>query len=98
MKDRDTEVPRGIFEDLEGEPCGLCTRPATELTALPWQQIDGSKGVDYVCESCRAVLEVSQAVLDYKVEDENEIITTIALAANEGLSWIRKADQPPEDF
>jgi hypothetical protein len=98
MKDRDTELSTGAIEDLEGEPCGLCERPATELTVLPWQQMDGSKGVDYGCESCRAVLEVSQGVLDYEIEDENEIITTIALAANEGLSWIRKADQPPEHF
>jgi hypothetical protein len=98
MKDGDTEVPRSVIEDPEGGPCDLCAKPATERTALPWRQIDGSKGVDYACESCRAVLEVAQGVLDYKVEDEIEIVTTIALAGYEGLSWLEKADQSPEDF
>jgi hypothetical protein len=96
--DRDIEVGKIYFEEAEGDPCDLCARLATELAPLPWEQQHGSRGVDCACESCRAVLEVAQGLLDNKVEDENEIITTIALAANAGLSWTEKAEQPPDDF
>jgi hypothetical protein len=95
--DRDIEVGKICFEEAEGDPCDLCARLATELAPRPWEQ-HGSKGVDCACESCRAVLEVAQGLLDNKVEDENEIITTIALAANAGLTWTEKAEQPPDDF
>ena len=79
---KDIELGKGFFiEDEEVSPCALCARRTTELAALPWKQKDGSKGVDYACESCRAVLEVAQGLLDNEIKDENEIITMIALAS-----------------
>ena len=96
---KDIETGRGYFiEDDEVNSCDLCARRTTELAALPWKQKDGSEGVDYACESCRAVLEVAQGLLDNKIEDENEIITTLALASYAGLSWTEVAEQPPEHF
>ena len=87
-----------FIEDDESDPCSLCARLATDLAELYWEQTDGSKGVDYACESCLAALEVAQGLLDNKIEDENEIITTIALAAYAGLAWIEEEKQPPELF
>jgi hypothetical protein len=96
---KDIELGEGFFIfDEEVSPCDLCARLTTELAALPWKQEDGSKRVDYACESCRAVLEVAQGLLDNEIKDENEIITTIALASYAGLSWTEVAEQPPEYF
>jgi hypothetical protein len=82
-----------FFEDLEGDPCELCARQTMERIEIPWKLKDGSKGTDYACDSCLAVLEVAQGLLDNRVKDENEIITTIALAAQAGLSWTEAANQ-----
>lgn len=96
---KDIEIGKGYFvEDTEVNPCDLCARRTTELAALPWKQKDGSKGVDYACDLCRAVLKVAQSLLNNKIKDENEIITTIALASYAGLSWTEVAKQPPEYF
>src|ERR671910_3094201 len=90
---KDIEVGKTYFiEDDEVSPCSLCAKLTTERASLSWEKKDGSKGVDHVCEACRAVLEVAQGLLENEVEDENEIITTIALAANAGLSWTEAAD------
>jgi hypothetical protein len=92
-------VGRSYFIDDESSPCNLCARPAINRTELRWRQPDGSKGVDYACESCRAALEAAQGILDNEVEDEDEIITTIALAAYAGLAWteVELEKQSPED-
>jgi hypothetical protein len=79
-------------------PCSLCARFAEKLSPLPWKQNDGSKGTDFACESCTAALEAAQGILDNEIEDENEIITTIALASYAGLAWTEKENQPPEQF
>jgi hypothetical protein len=98
-RDKDIEVGKVyVIEDDEVNPCDLCARRTTELAALSWEKKDGSKGVDYACESCRAVLEVAQGLLGNKVKDENEIITTIALAAYAGLSWIDAENQSSAVF
>jgi hypothetical protein len=97
-QDKDVKVVNSGFVGAEGDPCGLCSRRTTDLAALPWKHGDRSKGIDYACERCRAVLEVAHGLLDNEVEDENEIITTIALAANAGLSWAAKVDRLPEEF
>ncbi len=96
--DRHIEVGKARFEPVESIPCDLCNRLAGELAPLHWVQADGSKGVDDACEWCRAVLEVTQGLMDNGVEDENEIITTIALAAYAGQSWIEIANRPSELF
>jgi hypothetical protein len=86
-------------ERSEPRPCELCNKVTEETpTELAWKLKDGSKGIDYACDSCLAVLEVAQGLLDNKVKDENEIITTIALAANAGLSWAETANQSSEVF
>lgn len=91
------EQTRAYFlEDLDGKPCDLCKRLTENPTELSWKLRDGSKGIDYACDSCLAVLEVAHALLDNEVEDENEIITTIALAAYAGPSWTETANQSPE--
>jgi hypothetical protein len=89
-KERDQDY---FVEDLEGDPCELCARQTMERIEIPWKLKDGSKGIDYACDSCLAVLEVARGLLDNKVEDENEIITTMALAAQAGLSWTEAANQ-----
>jgi hypothetical protein len=98
-RDKDLEVGTAYFvEDAEGDPCQFCAKDATELAALDWEKIDGSEGVDYACESCRAVLDVARGLLKNKVTDENEIITTLALAAYAGLSWTEAAKPSSEIF
>jgi hypothetical protein len=82
---KDIEVVSSSLEGVEGDPYDLCSRRTKDLAALPWKHRDRSKGIDYACERCRAVLEVAHNLLNNEVEDENEIITTIALAANVGL-------------
>jgi hypothetical protein len=73
-----------FFEDFEGDPCLLCGRPAEDLAERPWKLVDGSEGIDHACDSCLAALEVAHGLMDNEVKDENEIITTIALAADAG--------------
>jgi len=87
-----------FVEDAEGHPCDLCARRTSELTSRHWKLIDGSSGVDDVCQRCQAVLEVAESLLDNEVEDENEITTTLALAAYAGRSWADHAKQPQEQF
>jgi hypothetical protein len=60
--------------------------------------MDGSADVDHVCESCRTVLEAAWGLLKNKVSDENEIITTLALAAYAGQSWTEAAHPSSEVF
>jgi hypothetical protein len=96
---KDIEVGKAYFvEDAEGDPCDLCARRTSEPITRHWKLIDGSNGVDYICERCQAVLEVAERLLDNEVEDENEIITTLALAAYAGLSWTDEAKQVPDQF
>jgi hypothetical protein len=90
-------VGRGYFvDDDESSSCTLCAKLATNLTPLSWRQTDGTQGVDYACESCRAALEAAQGILDNEIEDEDEIITTIALASYVGLAWTEVEEEPPE--
>src|ERR687897_1005682 len=97
-RSKDIELGKPHFiEDAEVNPCDLCAKNATELAALSWE-MDGNKGVDYACESCRAVLEVAQGLLENEVKDENEVITTIALAAYPGVSWAEAANESSEEF
>ena len=45
-------------ERSEPRPCELCNRlTEEEHTGLAWKLKDGSKGIDYACDSCLAVLE-----------------------------------------
>lgn len=92
----DGRVQECFFEDLNGKPCDLCQRLIEDPTELPWKLRDGSTGTDYACDSCLAVLQVAHCLLDNEVEDENEIITTIALAAYAELSWAETANQSSE--
>jgi hypothetical protein len=44
------------------------------------------------------VLEVAHGLLKNEVKDENEVITTIALAAYPGVSWAEAANESSEEF
>jgi hypothetical protein len=72
--------------------------PAEELHDLPFRLQDGTKGADHICERCRAVLDAAETLLDNEITNENEVVTTLAVAASEGMSWTMLCKQPPENF
>jgi hypothetical protein len=86
------------LEPSELPTCDLCGMPAEELREMPFRLRDGTKGVDYACERCRAVLDAAETLLDNDVTDENVIVTTLAVAASDGMTWPMVGEEPPEDF
>jgi hypothetical protein len=85
-------------EPSELPTCDLCGMPTEDPDELPFRLRDGTKGVDYACERCRAVLDAAEVLLDNEVTDENQIVTTLAVAASEGMSWTMVGEEPSEDF
>jgi hypothetical protein len=95
--DRRIVVMESGFYPVETESCDLCNKPAEELSEVSWELQDRTRGMYCVCERCRALLIAAEVLLDNEVTDENEVITTMAVAAGAGMAWTTVGNQSPED-